>query len=267
MPHRDDVGLAGAARDGGHREVEAVGAALEGRQVAGDAVAGRLVRVELEVHRITDQLAGEPDRLADRARRRGARGVLEADAVEGDAGGDHLLEAVSVEFGGVGALALDAGGQAHHRDRDLVLHAGVVDALSRPVQVLDVVEGVEVADRRDAVLLEEIGMQLDDVGGLGIERDDVDAAREGLQIGLRARLAEEIHHLEGVFLAVEVAGLEAGAATGLEPADAGIVGDLHRRHEVAGEDAGAVDGLEAVAEGGAHELDLFLGHRDTPRCI
>jgi hypothetical protein len=75
--------------------------------------------------------------------------------------------------------------------------------------------------------------------------------------------AELVHHVEGVFLAVEVAGLETGAAAGLEPADAGVVGGLDGRHEVSGEDAGPVDGLEAVAEGGAHELDLLGGHGES----
>ena len=116
-------------------------------------------------------------------------------------------------------------------------------------EVVDVVEGVEIADRGDAVLLEELGVQGDHLGGGRVEADDVDAAGEGLQVGVGPRrLAEPVHHVERVFVAIEVGRLEHRAAAGLEVGDAGFARRLHGGHEIFGQDAGAVDGLKAVAE-------------------
>ena len=263
VPHGDDVGLAGAAGDGGEGEVDAVGAALEGREVAGQAVAGGLVGVELDVHLVAEELAGGLDGLVDHAGRGGAGGILEADAVEGNLRLHDLLDTLGVELGGVGALVVHAGGQAHHGDGDFVLEAGIVDALAGPLEVVHVVERVEVTDGGHPVLLEHVGVELDDVGGLAVQAHHVHAAGEGLQVRIGAGLAEGVHHVEGVFTAVEVAALEARTAAGLEPADARIVGGLDRGHEILGEDARAVDGLEAVAERGAHELDLLAHCSET----
>ena len=110
------------------------------------------------------------------------------------------------------------------------------------------------------MLLERLGVQLDHVGGLRVEADDVHAAGERLQVRVGAGAAELVHDVVGVLLAVEVARLEAGAAARLEPADAGVVGRLDGGHEVLGEDARADDGLESVAERGAHHFDLLFGH-------
>ena len=141
-----------------------------------------------------------------------------------------------------------------------MVEPGVVDALSGPLQVVDVVERVEVADGRHAVLLEHLRVQLDHVARLRLESDDVDAARKSLEVRLGSRLAELVHHLERVLLAVEVAALEPRAAAGLEPADAGLVRFLDAGKEVFGENARADDGLEAVAERSEHEFYCFLGH-------
>jgi hypothetical protein len=98
---------------------------------------------------------------------------------------------------------------------------------------------------------------------LGVETDDVDAAGEGLEVGIgTGDFAEAVHHVEGVFVAVEVERLEAGAAAGFEVRDAGIDAGLDGRHEILGEDAGAVAGLKTVAKGGAHDFYLFFGHND-----
>ena len=79
---RDDVGLAGAAAHRGHREIEAVRAALQGREIARNAVAGRLVTVELDVNVLAEELAGELHRVVDGRGRGGAGCVLERHAVE-----------------------------------------------------------------------------------------------------------------------------------------------------------------------------------------
>ena len=154
-----------------------------------------------------------------------------------------------VELGVVGR-GLVAVGKAHHGHRDLVSEAGVVDRFSGVDQVVDVVEGVEVADRGHSMLLEHLGMELDDVPGLGVETDDVDASCEGLEVGVRACDSPElVHHREGVLVRVEVESLEAGATACLEVPDASFPGGLDRRHEVLCEDTRSIDGLETVAAG------------------
>ena len=163
----------------------------------------------------------------------------------------------------MGVGFVEPGGEAHHGDGDLVLQAVRGDGAAGDVEVADVVQGVEVADRGDAVLLEHLRVELDDVGGLGGEADHVHAAGERLQVHVRTdRGAPLVHHFERVFLAVEIEGLETGAAADFDVVDAG----LHRRveggEEVIGFDTGAEAGLESVAEGAVHEFDFF--HKGLP---
>ncbi len=90
-----------------------------------------------------------------------------------------------------------------------MLQPGVDDALAAVDQIVDVVERIEVADRRHAVLLEQIGMQFDDVAGLRIESDHIDATSERLQIRVRpGGLAKRVHHVKRVFVAIEIQRLE-----------------------------------------------------------
>ena len=260
MPHGDDVGLAGAAAHRRHRKVDAVRTALERGEIARDAVAGRLMAVELDVYFVAEELARSLHRLEHGAGRGGARCVLEADAVEGDAGIHDLFEAVTVELGAVRTLRVDSRGKPHHRDDDFVVEARVVDALAGPLEVVHVVEGVKVADGTQSMLLEHVGMELDHVGALGVESDDVHAAGKGLQISLGSGLAECVHDVERIFLTIEVAALEAGTAASFKPADAGIIALLHAREEVLGENARTDHGLETVTERCEHVLYCFLGH-------
>ena len=76
--------------------------------------------------------------------------------------------------------AAAARGKFHHRDADLVLEAGLDDGASAVDQVVDVIEGVEVADRGDAVFLEHFGVQADDIARLRLEPDHIGATRQGL---------------------------------------------------------------------------------------
>ena len=110
------------------------------------------------------------------------------------------------------------------------------------------------------MFFEHLGVQFDDVGWLGIQTDDVDATRQRLQISVRTRFAEKIHYVESVFAAIEVACLEACAASCFEPAYASIIGGLNRRHEILRVNSRTVYRLETVAERCAHHLHLFLGH-------
>jgi len=55
------------------------------------------------------------------------------------------------------------------------------------------------------VLFEELGVEVDDVPGLGVKSNDVDTARQGLQVCIcSGYFAELVHHFEGVFIGVEV---------------------------------------------------------------
>ncbi len=101
-------------------------------------------------------------------------------------------------------------------------------------------------------------MKLDDVPRLGVESDDVHPSGEGLKVGVGAGdAAEFVHHIEGVFVAVEVEGLEAGASACFIVGDSRFAGGFDGRHEILGENAGSQDGLEAVAERSDHEVYFF----------
>ena len=113
------------------------------------------------------------------------------------------------------------------------------------------------------MLLEHLRVELDHVARLRLETHHVHAARERLEVRLGRRLAELVHDVEGVFLAVEVAALETRAAARLEPADARLVCFLHAGQEVFGKHARADDALESVAERGEHEFYVFLGHGNS----
>ena len=148
--------------------------------------------------------------------------------------------------------------QTHHGDGDLVFQSVFRNGASGNVQVADVVQSVEVADRGDAVFLEHLGMEVNDVGGLGRKSDHVDTAGKGLQIDIRAdRFTPFVHHFESIFLAVEIESLEAGAAADFEICGAGFFGRDEGGQEVFGFHAGSETGLEAVAEGAIHVIDFF----------
>lgn len=115
------------------------------------------------------------------------------------------------------------------------------------------------------MLFEHLSMEFNHVGRLRFETDDVDTAGKGLEVGIWANGTEFIHDVKSIFLAVEVARLEAGASTCFEPADAGIIGGFDCGHEVLGKNASTDNRLKAIAECRAHELNCFLvGHGVNP---
>ena len=111
-----------------------------------------------------EDLAGGFDGVKDGLGSAGAAGIFEGDAVERDSGSDDLVEAVDVEFGGVGIALVDVGSKTHHGHGDLVLQTVLGDGASGNLEVADVVESVEVTDGGDTVFLEEFGVEFDDVG-------------------------------------------------------------------------------------------------------
>ncbi len=85
-----------------------------------------------------------------------------------------------------------------------------------------------------------------------------------LQVGVRTgRLAKRVHHVERIFVAIEVQRLKSGTAASLEPADSRIPGRFDGGQEIFGEHAGTEDGLKSVSERGAHEFDFLFRHRSS----
>ncbi len=187
-----------------------------------------------------------------------ARCVLETHRVEGNAGVENLPERLRVERRVVGARTPRR--EFHDGDAHLVLQAGFGDAPPAVHQVLHVVQRVEIPYGRHAVFFEQLRVQADDVAGLRIQSDHVDAPGQRLQIGVRThRLPDGVHPFEGVFVAIEIGRLEQRAAAGLEVFDARVPSRFHGGHEVPRKYARAVDGLKSVPERGTHEID-FLFH-------
>ena len=108
-------------------------------------------------------------------------------------------------------------------------------------------------------------MQIDDVAGLAVEPDHVHATGERLQVGVGSRRDPEgVHHVEGVFLAVEVQGLISSASAGLEVRKSGVPGGLDGGNEVGGEDASTKDRLKSISEASIHHGNMFLGQELAP---
>ena len=104
-------------------------------------------------------------------------------------------------------------------------------------------------------------MQLDDIARLRLQADDINSARQGLQVGVGAgHFAEGIGHREGVFVTIEVEGLETRAAAGFEVVYTSVLGRGDGGQEIGGKDPRSVDRLEAVAESSAHKANFFLTH-------
>jgi len=258
VEHGEQVGLSRTARERLAAEVNTVGATFDSSLVLGHTGTAGVMAVDAEFHLVAEELAGALEGLVNLGRVRGTRSVLEAHGGERNARVQNVAEDAFVEFRVVGGVEVASRRQFHHGHHDFVFQTGVGNALAGVDQVVHVVEGVEVTDAGHAVLLEHVGMELDHVARLRGEGHHVNAAGEGLQADVRAHHAAElVHHVEGVFAAVLVKGLETGATTSFKVGDAGLAGSFHRGHEVLGEHAGTENRLETIAERGILELDLF----------
>ncbi len=244
VPHGQDVRLAGAARDRSQGQVNLAGAAIESCAVGYYAATGGFMRVERHRDIMADQFPRHLDGIVDFLGAGSAGGVFETDGRERNARIQNLAQYGFVERGG---MAFASGGQFHHGNGDFMPEAGFVNAVAAVDEVFHVVQRVEVTDRGDAVFLQELGVKFDDVAGLGVKAYHVDAAGQGLQIGAgTGRLAEIIHHLERIFVGIEVCRLEQGAAAGFEMFDPRRCRFFHDRQEILGKYSGPKDGLEAI---------------------
>ena len=198
------------------------------------------------------------DGFENRGRSGGAGGILEGQAVKRNAGSDDFVQAVNVEFGGMGIGLVQRGSQTHHGHGDLMLQAVLGNGAAGDIQVADVVQSVKVTDGGDAVLLEKFGMEVDDIAGLAGETNHVHAAGEGLEVDFRTDgFPPEIHHFEGIFLAIEIESLKTGTAADFQMIDPGIHRRLESGQKIFGLDAGTEAGLESVTERTVHEFDFF----------
>jgi len=137
MPHGDDVGLAGAAGNRHHGQVDLVGTCLEGAHVLLDANSGGIMAVEYNVHVLAQHLAGALDGFVDVRRSGGAAGILETDGLEFNAGIKNLLEGCFIEVGVVCAGA--SRGKAHHGNNHFVSQSGIDDGSAAVDEVVDIV--------------------------------------------------------------------------------------------------------------------------------
>jgi len=262
MPHHEDVRLTSPARRGCHRQVDRVCSRIKGGHVPLHADAGRLVRVVVDERLAAENLAGPLDRLMHRTRHARSRRILEADRVERNVRSENAPQRLLIKVRIVSPRA--SGRQLHQRHTNLMLQPVLDDALPRVDEVVDIVQRVEVANGGHAMFFEQLGMQIDNVRRLRLQPDDVHASRERLQIRLRpGGLPELVHHVEGVFVAIEVQRLIPRPAPRLEVRDARIPRRLDRWDEVLGEHTCPVDRLKAVPEGRTHEGDFF-GHWWVP---
>jgi len=139
-----------------------------------------------------------------------------------------------------------------------VFQTGVGNALTGVDQVVHVVKSVEVTDTGHAVLLEHVSVELDHVAGLRSQCHNVNTAGQGLKTSLGADNATEfVHHVECVFAAVLVEGLETCATTCFKVSDTCVACCFDSGHEVLCEHAGTENRLETITEGGVLEFDLF----------
>ena len=100
-------------------------------------------------------------------------------------------------------------------------------------------------------------MHLDDIAGLRFETDDVDAASQSLQVRIGPGGGpKRIHHLEGVFVAVEIERLITGAAPRFKILNARIPCRFDSWEEIGSKHPRSKNGLESVSKRRAHELDL-----------
>ena len=132
------------------------------------------------------------------------------------------------------------------------------DATAGNSQVADVVESVEVTDGGNAVLLEQFGVQIDHVGGLADQTDNVGTAAQGLQVDIGTdHFAALVHHIKSIFLAVEIEALEAGTAADFDVVDTGFDRGVECGQEIVSFDAGSETGLESVTERAIHKFNFL----------
>ena len=258
VEHGEQVGLSRTAGERLAAEVDAIGATFDSGLVLGHTGTAGVMAVNAKFDLITEELAGALEGFISLGRVRRTGSVREANGSERNACVQDVAEDTFVEFRVVGGVEVASRRKFHHGYDDFVFQTGVGDALAGVDEVVHVVQSVEVTNTGHAVLLEHVGMELDHVARLRSEGHHVDTAGKGLQADVRADYAAEfVHHVESVFAAVLVQGLETGAATSFKVGDASLHGCFDRGHKVLGEHTGTENRLETIAERGVLELDLF----------
>ena len=139
----------------------------------------------------------------DHRRSRRTRSILEAHRIVGNIRIENIPQGLLIKIRIVGAG--DTFREGHQRNAHLVLHPRIHDRLPGINQIVHIVQCIEIPDRRNPVLPEQFGVQTDNIPGLGTQAHHIHPPGEGLQIRICPRGgAELIHHIEGVFITVEV---------------------------------------------------------------
>ena len=198
-----------------------------------------------------------PGRLVAGVRVGRAGGVLEADRVKVNVALEQFAHDVDVEFWCVRLVRLER--QPHHRDANLMVHAGIDDRLAGLDQVVDVVHEVKIAVDGRAVFVHQLGLQCECGGALGGQRDAGDRSGENLQIRLGTDDPSNLRHaVERIFANIKERRLEPCAAAKFKVPNAGCRGGLDGGQDVVEARLPAEHALESVAERGKHHPNLFF---------
>ena len=260
VPHGAYVRLRGPRCQGAHRKIDAVHAACDPGHVAGHRQGTRVVRVLHQGNFRGQDLLQAERRFVASARIRRAGCIFHADRVHPHIRRQHLANHLDVLRGGVQAIRRV--GQAHHGNAHLVVHASLDDGAAGSHQVLNIVHEVEVAVDGGAVLLHELGLQLQGGEPLRGQGDAGYGARQDLQVDFRSHSGTHlVHTRERILVHIEVRCLVARAASELEMAKARGRRGLHGGQDVLHAHFSAENALQAVPEGGEHDADGFTGCR------
>ena len=259
VPHHQNIGLACASGTRRQRQIDGIGARIQRGEIGLHADPGGFMGVKVNPCIGRQEVARPLDSLIHLRRHSRTGRILKTHGVVGNVGVQNPAQGLLVKIRVVRAFATR--GQFHQGDAHLVVQPGIYDALPAVDQVIHVVERVKIANGRNAVLFEQLGVQFDDVTRLGFQPDHVHAARQRLQIGIRAcGFAERIGHGKRIFVAIKVQGLKPRPAAGFVIIDAGFACGLHCGQKIGCEHARAVHGLKTISKRRTHKCHFFLFH-------
>ena len=107
---------------------------------------------------------------------------------------------------------------------------------------------------------EEVGVKFNNISGLRVEAYNVNPSREGLKVSIFSGYSTElVHHIESIFVGVEIEGLKAGAASSFEVGYTSSTGSLNSWHKVFSKYTRSIDRLKAVLKAVHMNFTFFIG--------
>ena len=155
--HGADVRLRGAGGQRAHGQIDAVHATRDAGHVTGHGGGGGVVRVLHQWNLRREDCLDALGCLVAGMRVSCAGGILEANRVKVNVALEQFADDVDVKLRRVRFVGLER--QAHERDANLMVHAGVDNRLAGFDQIVDVVHEVEVAVDCGPVLVHQLGLQ------------------------------------------------------------------------------------------------------------